>query len=75
MEAHPAGIADGGLSQSWGGAPGLREKPGVAKDATRAPKSSGALIWGLGMKASGEGGEAGETVIKHDLQSLSHSWI
>lgn len=74
MEAQPAGTAGGGLSQDWSGAPGLREKPGVAKDAIRDPMSSGALIWGLGVKPSGRGGEVGETVICN-LRCLSDSRI
>lgn len=74
MEAQPAGTAGGGLSQNWGGAPGLREKPRVAKDAIRDPMSSGALIWGLGVKPSGRGGEVAETVI-WNLQRLSDSRI
>lgn len=74
-EAQPAGTAGGGLNQSWDGAPGLREKPGVAKDARRAPMSSGALIWGLGMEPSGKGGELGETVMRYNFQSLSDSWV
>lgn len=75
MEAQPAGTAGGGLNQNWAGAPGLREKPELAKDAIKAPLSSGALIWGLGMKPSGKGGEAGGTVIRHNFQSLSDSWV
>lgn len=75
MEAQPAGTADEGLNQSWGGAPGLREEPGVAKDAIKAPMSSGALMWGLGVKPSGKGGEVGETVVRHNFQSLSDSWV
>lgn len=73
MEAQPEGTGE--LNQSWDGAPGLREKPGVPKDAIRASVSSGALIWGLGMKPSGKGGEADETVIRHNFQSLSDSWV
>lgn len=75
MEAEHAGTAGGRLNQNRGGAPGLREKPGVDKDAIRAPIFSGALIWGLGMKQSGKGGEAGEAVIRHNFQSLSDSWV
>lgn len=75
MEAQPAGTADERLNQNRGGAPGLGEKPGVAKDAIRAPMFSGALIWGLGMKQSGKGGEAGETVLRYNFQSMSDSWV